>query len=180
MDISLRTDLVDDSKTSSNSNLGSSSLQEIEEAAWLAGFFDGEGNITFTQNGSGWTNLRLGLAQNERKELDKVRARFGGRVWPVGSRCHHWELTDAPGIRTFLKFVLPYLRVKKQKAELALEFAQLMKGRGKRLTETEKEQRARILTLVMPNDDDDDVIDTEDEEWEDELPGNDNSDDDDN
>lgn len=83
--------------------------------------------------------------------LDVVQREFGGKVRENGE-CHHWELTDAPGMRKFLEFILPYLRIKKRIATLALAFARLMKPRGKRLTNREKLLRERILMLVSPDD----------------------------
>lgn len=153
-------------------------MPEIEWACWLAGFFDGEGNVTFTHNGNGWANLRLGLSQNDRTMLDVVCKQFGGKVRPHGLACHHWELTDAPGMRRFLTFILPYLRVKNREAGLALDFAKLMKSRGKRLTQLEKDQRAEILALALPSvDDNEDDNGGDTEEWEDELPGEEQEDD---
>ena len=83
--------------------------------AYLAGIVDGEGCITYRRNGKGRYYTRVTISQKRTQLLDWIVERFGGAysktTWTCGSRHSEWILTE----------ILPYLVVKKDQAEVALE-----------------------------------------------------------
>jgi len=106
-------------------------LQKIE-LAYLAGFFDGEGCVTFLQIG---TNRKIypqiSIGNTKKYVLDYIQNSLGGSI----SFCRSAFLNttrDAPmwrwavaGVRAteILTYFLPYLRIKKDQAEIVIEFA---------------------------------------------------------
>lgn len=92
--------------------------------SWLAGFFDGEGSVSLSHspNGSKTGNrifrLQVTLSQKDGKYLREAQQLFGGRV-VYHRHCNQW-MTSGPVAAKFLRTVLPYLRVKRRVAELAL------------------------------------------------------------
>ena len=127
--------------------------------AWIAGFFDGEGclSMSFSPTATSYQNrgqhrLTISLTQNDRAPLDWVSSIFGGRVRAYsGRKSHQWHLTGLDKQRAFLYAVLPYLRVKKRQAELAIEFLGTVTsnhgriGKPLRLTDEIILQRERIV-----------------------------------
>lgn len=102
------------------------------DIAWAAGFFDGEGCIVLHSNGSSPVlRLRLDVGQVDRRPLEKLVAIFGGSIQAVPFRSERWRrqyvwrLTSPD---SSLAAMLPYLTVKKEQAELALEFAEKRKA----------------------------------------------------
>lgn len=103
------------------------------DLAWIAGFFDGEGCVCIYRskeapsqlrpNGRGRHVLNLTLTQNNKEILDWVASVFGGRVRSYRENiCYRWYLCGRDKQRAFLYAVLPYLKLKKRQAELALEY----------------------------------------------------------
>jgi hypothetical protein len=91
-------------------------MNEID-LAYIAGIIDGEGSIGINKiknyNGTNTTYYRL-LVQ----------------VCMVEGCIPQW-LCDAFGAVSFLKVILPYLKIKKEQAEIAIEFqSQRMKSGG--------------------------------------------------
>jgi len=108
--------------------------------AYVAGFFDGEGAIGISvATQSVYSNeyrLRAELSQRieYRDILDTVCAEFGGRVairyqsrknvkW---SDIALWWVLRRSEVRLFLETLLPYLIVKRERAELALAYLALV------------------------------------------------------
>jgi len=108
--------------------------------AYVAGFFDGEGSvglsIAYTKPFSPEYRLRAELSQRieYRDVLDDVQREFGGRVkvrfqsrkserW---SDVALWSLIRRSEVETFLTALLPYLRVKRERAEVALAYLALV------------------------------------------------------
>lgn len=104
------------------------------ELAWIAGFFDGEGCVCIyrskeapsqlRRNGRGRHVLTLSLTQKTKEILDWVASMFGGRVekYRTSKPCYTWTLCGRDKQRAFIYAVLPYLKLKKRQAELALEY----------------------------------------------------------
>jgi hypothetical protein len=103
--------------------------------AYFAGFFDGEGCITFGKN-NGFDSIRVLLGNTEKSLLDIMQKRYGGHVYVLGGKSrpeHHapmwqWQLNRKDGIEKFLLQMIPYLHIKRDKAKLALGFV-----RGKKI-----------------------------------------------
>lgn len=104
------------------------------EAAWLAGFFDGEGSISISKN-EPRTSLRRTPAFNLAAVMgntDETAVRaycfiFGGHVTvrpgktPAHRKLWYWHTSHWKALR-FLNTIRPYLRVKHQQAETAVLF----------------------------------------------------------
>lgn len=115
---------------------------EIKSLAYIAGFFDGEGSICIGKRGpkhAKHLQLTITLTQTDREILEWVDAQLGSlgriRVKNHGRKtralildlgynlkeCYElvWDSLRAESVLTAL---LPYLKVKKARAEIALEF----------------------------------------------------------
>jgi len=101
------------------------------DKAYAAGFFDGEGNITIAVNWNGGTdnryrvyNMRIGASQNDVSVLFWFRDRWGGTVRQIKRntphRAHEWQCFSRQALRCLSDF-LPYLHVKRERAELAIQ-----------------------------------------------------------
>lgn len=109
---------------------------KISEAAYIAGFIDGEGCI-----GIGWTRSRhnakkryrklsLQITQTEREPLDFVVEKLGvGKVYgphirqagELGTKPRYtYSLRRQPEIVRVLRLLLPYFIVKRARAEAAI------------------------------------------------------------
>lgn len=105
----------------------------MEDIIYFAGFFDGEGSVFINSNGiDGNGNqryvLRCTLSQNNRDVLLDMQSIWGGSVT---NKAHRGPLSKKDGYtwscsvkkaKSFLTDVLPYLRVKKEEAVLALSW----------------------------------------------------------
>lgn len=102
------------------------SLSETDRA-YIAGFIDGEGCITILKNKKGkyssYYALTLTIAQADKLALEDLSAIIGGgKIYKSKSTDTHF-LTFAPNDSIFLlKEIRPYLRYKKDQADLAIEF----------------------------------------------------------
>lgn len=112
------------------------------DKAYAAGFFDGEGHITIAfmsskarTKGTTYT-MRIGAAQNDTAPLLWLRSRWGGSVSIVarktagGNTTYRWVLCSRKAAG-FLRDVLPFLLVKRRRADIALQFQQSMFIPGK-------------------------------------------------
>lgn len=111
---------------------------EIEKA-YIAGFFDGEGCIivraAIRKNKTTY-ELMISVGQNDTSVLKYIQRFFGGRI--ANPSYEFRKKNQTPDLRMeskkaadFLRTMLPYLRVKKPQAELALKFQELVFPRGK-------------------------------------------------
>lgn len=93
--------------------------------AWMAGFFDGEGCICIRRNGRGYS-LLVQITQTV-NVFRPFKEAFGGGIteWqPKQPRCRRlwdWRATGAEAA-SFLRLIRPFLVVKQQEADIALEF----------------------------------------------------------
>jgi hypothetical protein len=103
------------------------------DAAYAAGFFDGEGHITIAfmlakRKTLGTTYMmRVGASQNNPAPLLWLRERWGGSVLKCTRRTdrdhetYKWVLCSRKAA-VFLIDVLPYLKIKQRRAGIALRF----------------------------------------------------------
>lgn len=92
-------------------------------AAWLAGFFDGEGSVDLAREG-----ITLSIANTVRAVMEAVHARTGvgnmdqvefiNKPWRTK---YVWRIRNFPEIRTVLLLIRPYLTIKALVADAALE-----------------------------------------------------------
>lgn len=93
--------------------------------AWAAGFFDGEGCVGIARRVRGnFIEHLVGvqIGQNTRAALDAICARFGGSICKsrTPSGCYRWRAHGGTAER-FLRAIRPYLFVKGDEADCALE-----------------------------------------------------------
>jgi len=114
-------------------------MKELD-LAYYAGLVDGEGSIVIywhgkTKNVQHYRYiLHMNISNNNREIFDPLKAEFGGCVskWPcppelIGKRREHWRFGISQRMcAKFLEQLLPYLRLKRPRAELALEFQRRM------------------------------------------------------
>ena len=127
---------------------------------WAAGFFDGEGSISINRPSYA---LVVAVTGSNKSVLEMFRQRYKGylnRISKAGKiilegkykskvDCYQF-IFEYDNATVFLRQVLPYLKVKKEQAELALEYiptiknlASLRGGRlaGKKMTGLERKAR---------------------------------------
>jgi hypothetical protein len=118
---------------------------------WAAGLFDGEGGITIHRPSY---ELLVTLTNSCKPALVLFKQKFRGNIGTTVSStshkpCYQYYFTW-DGAREFLTLVLPYLRIKKLEAQLALDYistisslASLRGGRraGRKLTGVERKAR---------------------------------------
>lgn len=125
-----------------------------KEAAYIAGFIDGEGWFGVSRRVRKWADgegvyLRPvgSVSQKIRAPLEWIAERTGGSI-SVGKR-DKWEpvhqLRFHSGVlRWLIPEVMPYLLVKKRQAELVLQFLTECRYQGKKLTNEQLARREGI------------------------------------
>lgn len=96
-------------------------------SAYLAGLFDGEGSINILvnkQTGQIW--LQISITSTNTTILKWLGDQIGGHIRKSGNKpprrpCYHWSLCSVQA-SDFLKFIRPYLKIKDQQADVAVEF----------------------------------------------------------
>lgn len=105
-----------------------------EEKAYIAGLFDGEGHVFITEDKrpnykTSLHILRTGVTNTHKETIEWLFSKFpttlSKRVrhkeHPKWKPCYFWEASSNLA-KDFLETILPYLRIKKRQAELAIEF----------------------------------------------------------
>jgi len=126
---------------------------------FFAGFFDADGCVMIQRGGAktSYFLLSVHIVQVDTNILHAFAERYGGSVKGPYSRgeqarpAYHWVVESAKA-EAFLRRITPYLIVKRERAELALEFRTLFHGenvlpRGKLVNDLDQQlaKRARIL-----------------------------------
>lgn len=118
-----------------------------DETIYLAGFFDGEGCITFGTKDYGEAPQVI---------LNNVSDQFIALVEKIGVKVslitpsknqpyYHMSLTSFPSIKDFLEGLIPFLRIKKEEALLMLEFCN---SRLLNLRQPRTEREKTIVKLI--------------------------------
>lgn len=123
--------------------------------AYFAGFFDADGNVGIHRNGKGQPlRLKCVVAQVAFGPVEAFQQRFGGllnrRAYDSPSRAnwspiHVWRI-DCAKAEAFLRTVVPYLILKRERAELALEFRALFQGEERLSRHPTPEEQAEAAT----------------------------------
>lgn len=146
-------------------------------AAYIAGFFDGEGCIGIYKNGKQSHHLRIQLVQNKSAKVTEafilLQAHFGGSFKghnsPNGRQRYNWQLNSDKAV-AFLQMILPHLIIKRQQAEFALAWHKsrpsLKRDAKGRMTTHAPEQKAfdeKVATLLsaLKKDDIDQVMENQ-------------------
>jgi hypothetical protein len=84
--------------------------------SYIAGFFDGEGSLMYTDD-----RYRITIPNTNKEVLDRILEHVGyGFVWEVATRKAHWKqswvyaTSDTENTLKFLERIAPYLIVKKE------------------------------------------------------------------
>ena len=105
-------------------------LKRIEEMAYYAGIVDGEGSIAY------YKSLSVAVEGLYPKTLIDMYTVFGGSVSEIkrdkNRRYYRWRIFGQSAAQC-LQMLLPYLREKKEQAEVGLEAVCYPKGSDKRL-----------------------------------------------
>ena len=129
-----------------NVTTGSPDASNDTKWAWAAGFFDGEGTIGIKKNYSKTSknpsfSLHVKVAQTERHPLDMIQEMVGSgtvhkmvrerqRKGKMQTETYHsYEVTGSASL-VVLESMLPYLTVKKERAEVAIKFRKIIEARG--------------------------------------------------
>ena len=95
------------------------------DLAYLAGILDGEGNITIA--GQPRNAVRIGIANTDLPLMLWLLSIGGGMSRKQGRKgqksqtpCYYWQLYSRLDTRAFLQAVVPYMRIKRNKATLAI------------------------------------------------------------
>lgn len=109
---------------------------KVSLRAWMAGFFDGEGCISVARGYASKNNptLKISVGNTRDESLLIFQDGFGGTVRARKVRPNHlqsyvWRCPHATQ-KDFLLTIIPYLVIKRTRAELALDF---LTTRGKKL-----------------------------------------------
>lgn len=119
------------------------------ELAYFAGFFDGEGCITHTQDKrTRFPGVRVVVSQRNPAPLLRLQELYGGSL-AANAHGHRvvyaWAATPGAFV-PFLTDILPYLRLKRAEAAAALAYQALSPGASRRpRTEAEKKLRQDAL-----------------------------------
>jgi hypothetical protein len=108
-----------------------------ENTVYFASALDFDGGVIARplqkmRNGNfGKPRLRTEIANNDWDVLEQLKQLYGGSIRPRGGRrCRSWVLEDTPNQLEFLRLVRPYLKVKSDIVDLAIEFLSTNPGRG--------------------------------------------------
>jgi len=129
---------------------------EIAFVAWAAGFFDGEGCVhAGIEDGPRGlrTHLMVVVAQVVPAPLVALQARWGGSLRDQPRRNprhrHQWRwLLVGKNSGPFLAEILPYLRVKREVAALALAYIPLIHQRRIRVSDEDMALRIPIINAI--------------------------------
>lgn len=141
---------------------------EDMDIAWAAGFFDGEGYVGIARRRNKWTRKRDNTVQQYdyytlvakvgqvvEEPLLKLQQLFGGTITktprnllkPKWHQIRTWELQGETA-ENFLVSIRPYLVVKAQQADIALEY-RLTVGKGKINVEEVERFRTSLMAIKL-------------------------------
>lgn len=134
-----------------------------EELAWLAGFVDGEGYVGLPQYGSSTKTThykyspRLSIGNTNKKVIEYIVNKFGGTIYEQKCKKKQykkvwcWRLYSKKAAY-ILKLIYPYLKVKKENADIIFEFIKLLQISTKSMPEEIAEKRyALYLSMRQLN-----------------------------
>lgn len=99
------------------------------DVAWVAGFFDGEGNIWI---GKGLLQIQIAITQKEIGILRLIQQQYGGSVCKYGIQsCHKWRVCNTADGKRFLWAIKDHVICKKTEVELALRFLETKRENNK-------------------------------------------------
>lgn len=119
-------------------------------AAYLAGFFDGEGYVGIVSSGC---SPRLALSQKNREVLDRI-AEFIGHGTVYATKKGHWHLRihGRDNVRRMVKLMKPYSVVKRRQLELMERFLAIPKWSRDQQTKDRLRDELKVLNHKLDED----------------------------
>ncbi len=121
------------------------------DLAYIAGFFDGEGSIFISKSKKQYF-LTVSISNTNLPVLESIRAMGGNISKSPDNRENHSQLFRlrlyCNEAKKFLEKILPYLRIKKEQAKLAIEFQSKMEL-GKLTIPKEEQEKYRIQINIF-------------------------------
>lgn len=111
----------------------------VDDAAWAAGFLDGEGHFTFRTAGrhlQTFAPVVTASQASDRSPIDKLHSCLGGsttanrRRTVTGREVFMWTWLSARLMRERLPLLLPHMTARKAQASIVLAYVQRMRIRG--------------------------------------------------
>lgn len=134
------------------------------EVAYIAGLFDGEGNINIykverTSSKGPVYDLTIAIYSTNREVIDWLYGLFGGYVQTKNhlknsgykshwKECYSWRLSSNQA-QDFLRLVYPYLRIKKSQADIAIEFQEVKRTKNGQFVSLTTQQLACYDSYYM-------------------------------
>ncbi len=120
--------------------------------SYFAGLIDADGTIAIARNkyyeerfGGFYGIVYLSLTNSDGRLISDVLEQFGGSLDQVYHAAYQWRIYGRPAV-DIIKKILPYLRIKREEANVAIEFQSLLLKSGKRMTEANKRKRIELWT----------------------------------
>lgn len=120
------------------------------DLSWAAGFFDGEGCISFAKrirNKNPEYELTLTIGQANISPLRKFQKLFGGRLRKDNLGYFRWYSNSKETLK-ILKLIKPYMFLKKKEAQIALLYEHLYTGKGSKASLEDLEKKDRLYRLI--------------------------------
>lgn len=129
--------------------------------AYAAGLIDGEGYIGIEKivrlERKGQPTryyLRVTVTQKDGKVMDWLYGNFGGKIHKGNNHnqvtdnwIYWWRIENSPA-SDFLKQILPFLKIKRNQAEIAIRFQSRMKLKSKQVTVHEINEREGLCQAL--------------------------------
>ena len=116
----------------------------MPSAEYWAGFFDGEGSVVITRTG----HVRLMIAQKKHEILKFLIPEFGGNItYNKLTEVHQWGICNPEAIRKFVNHIRPYLSVKAEDVDIAVECCGLIRTKNLGCNRMPREQFEKRLEL---------------------------------
>lgn len=125
------------------------------DAAYIAGFVDGEGTINVLKTSTGRFQVEFSVAQISPLPLKFITDRFGGIFYErtVPNRPNSkpiWKLAyTAKNFDVFIERIYPFLVLKKEKALIAMEMRKILKSSKYKRNISEKENDLKTNLVLM-------------------------------
>lgn len=140
-----------DSQMTSTSQLGFTFNKRnltTEDLIWMAGFFDGEGHIDIAKyKAANRHGILVASVTNKDRDVLTPFLIFGGRIFIAVKKSNIWRWQAYGGqAKTLLESLLPYLRLKRDTAKVAITFQNTIGQYGTRpITPTLMRKRDALI-----------------------------------